>query len=175
MSQTHEHLVVILSSMEVELAGLIGAKRRSISLMHQRESRRDFTRCGIENDIEAVAAEMSVAKALNIYPEWSTTDKAVPRFDLTYRRVRIDVKSTQYLNGNLLIPKLQDNRIYVLVRGQIPKYQIVGFIHGLSVKTKGAWTNQSHIPCWTVPANNLSDITILKGRKEENDEKASND
>lgn len=156
---------VSLSAAEVEIARLIGAKRREISLRYERETRRDFTPSGIDNDIEAAAAEMCVAKALNIYPEWSPTEGEVPKFDLKWRyhgeglpACSIDVKSTKYLNGNLLVPNLREDHIYFLVRGKIPNYEIVGFLPGHLVKIKGQYVEQTYIPCWSVKADLLYPI-----------------
>ena|GEM_PF-6286032 len=154
---------ITLSATEMEIAGFIGAKRRAASITHKWTTTRDFTDSGIGNDVEAVAAEMAVAKALNIYPEWSPSDgsKAVPSFDLKWHALIIDVKSTTYSNGNLLIPKLEPSRIYTLVRGSIPKYEIVGFIHSDAVKSTGQYTNQSYKSCWTVKANRLNPISRI--------------
>ena len=166
MSESNEPSWITLSDTEMEIAGFIGAKRRSVSIKRKWSSTRDFTDSGITNDIEAVAAEMAVAKTLNIYPEWSPSDgtRAVPGFDLKWNTTPLDVKSTKHLDGNLLIPKLHtDVRWYVLVRGQIPLYEIVGWIPAAQVKVRGTWTEQSHKPCWTVEAGKLLPITTLKG------------
>ena len=157
-----EQLKVSLSATEVEIARIIGGKRREISLRYERATRRDFTPSGIDNDIEAVAAEMCVAKALNIYPEWSPTKGEVPKFDLHWETRALDIKSTQYANGNLLIPNLRENCIYVLVRGKLPNYEVVGFIPGHLVKSKGQYLNQTYIPCWTIKAEQLYPLSFVR-------------
>lgn len=148
---------VVLSRTECRVAELIGRKRREISLLYDRKgTRRDFTPSGINNDIEASAAEMAVAKCLNIYPEWSPTEGEVPRFDLHWAGHPVDVKSTQRADGNLLIPYLNKSLIYVLVRGTMPTYQVIGYIEGARVPQLGEWrADMAHQPCWFVPADKL--------------------
>ena len=150
--------IVKLSQTECQLAELIGRKRREISLRYDRKvTRRDFTPSGINNDIESSAAEMAVAKLLNIYPEWSPTAGEVPRFDLRWNGRKVDVKSTQLPDGNLLIPYLDKALIYFLVRGSMPTYKIIGCIEGERVPWAGRWREDlGHIPCWFVPADKLN-------------------
>lgn len=151
--------IVILSQTECLLADLIGRKRREISLKYGRETRQDFTPSGINNDIEAAAAEMAVAKLINLYPEWSPTAGEVPRFDLRWNGHRVDVKSTQQACGNLLIPYLDESLIYFLVRGPMPTYKVMGYIEGDRVPYAGRWREDlGHIPCWFVPASQLHEV-----------------
>jgi hypothetical protein len=153
---------ITLSPTEVEIAHLVGRRRRDISLLYGRNNtRHDFTPSGIDNDIEAVAAEMCVAKALNVYPEWSPTEGEVPRFDLKWKDHPINVKSTQYPNGNLLIPDLLESSLYFLVRGKLPHYDIAGYIPGDQVKLKGEYLKQTYRPCWTIKTGQLYSLDIL--------------
>lgn len=154
--------IVILSQTECQLAELIGRKRREISLKYDRgETRRDFTPSGINNDIESSAAEMAVAKLLNIYPEWSPTAGEVPRFDLRWSGRKVDVKSTQRANGNLLIPYLDESLIYFLVCGTMPTYKIIGCIEGDRVPYAGTWREDLGLqPCWFVPAGELQGVLV---------------
>jgi len=150
---------VILSQAECEIAELIGRKRREISLMYGRDTRRDFTTDGIRNDIESSAAELAVAKHLNIYPEWSPTAGEVPRFDLRWRGMRLDVKSTSRPDGNLLIPRLDESLIYFLVCGDMPKKEIIGSLSGDLVPECGQWReDMPHGACWFVPADKLNQL-----------------
>ena len=152
---------VMLSQTECQLAELIGRKRREISLKYDRkETRQDFTPSGITNDIEASAAEMAVAKLLNIYPEWSPTVGKVPRFDLRWNGHPVDVKSTQRADGNLLIPYLDESLIYFLVCGTMPTYKVMGYLEGDRVPWAGRLREDlGHIPCWFVPASQLQEVS----------------
>ena len=151
---------VMLSQTECQLAELIGRKRREVSLKYdRRETRRDFTPSGINNDIESSSAEMAVAKLLNIYPEWSPTAGEVPRFDLRWNGRKVDVKSTQRPDGNLLIPYLNEELIYFLVCGATPQYRVIGYIQGERVPWAGRWREDlGHTPCWFVPASQLQEV-----------------
>jgi hypothetical protein len=148
---------VILSKAECEIAEMIGRKRREISLMHGRQTRRDFTPDGIRNEIESSAAELAVAKYLNIYPEWSPTEGEVPRFDLRLRDIRLDVKSTDRPDGNLLIPNLDKSILYFLVCGEMPVKNVIGCLKGELVPERGVWReDMPHLPCWFVPAGKMN-------------------
>lgn len=101
---------------------------------------------------------MAVAKYLNIYPEWQPTPGAVPRFDLTWNGQKLDVKSTQRPDGNLLIPYLEEYLLYVLVCGQMPEYRILGKIRGKEVTIIGRWTPLEYKGCWLIPADKLEPL-----------------
>jgi len=151
--------IVVLSQPECQIATYVGNLRRKISLTYGREdTRRDFTSNGFRNDVEAVAAEMAVAKQLNIYPEWSPTPGHVPNFDLAWNGQKVDVKSTQRPDGNLLIPHLDGELLYVLVCGQMPHYRILGKIRGSEVPVAGRWVALKHTACWLVPADKLEPL-----------------
>lgn len=152
--------IVILSQPERRIAAYIGQLRREISLGYGRKTRRDFTPDGFKNDVEAVAAEMAVAKCLNIYPEWSPTPGAVPRFDLTWHGQEIDVKSTQQSDGNLLIPNLFEHLVYVFVCGSMPRYRILGKIRGREVPIAGRWVTIKYKSCWLVPPDKLEPLEV---------------
>jgi len=150
--------VVILSKPECRIATYIGRLRREISVAYERKTRRDWTPDGFRNDVEAAAAEMAVAKYLNIYPEWQPTPGAVPRFDLTWNGQRLDVKSTQRQDGNLLIPYLLTHLLYVLVCGQMPQYRILGKIRGVEVPLAGRWVTMKPKACWLIPPEKLEPL-----------------
>ena len=152
-------LHITLSEAECSIARFIGEKRREISLRYQRDTRRDFTNNGLENDIESTAAELAVAKLLNIYPEWSPTPGKVPKFDLLWRGNRVDVKNTDREDGNLLIPFLDESLIYFLVCGKMPRKNIGGCLSGDLVPSRGRWREDlPHQPCWFVPADRLNKL-----------------
>lgn len=150
---------VVLSQPECRIATYVGGLRRDISLTYDRkQTRRDFTPDGFRNDVEAVAAEIAVAKYLNVYPEWSPTPGHVPSFDLAWNGQKIDVKSTQRLDGNLLIPELDEELLYILVCGTMPQYRILGKIRGSEVPVTGRWVILKHTACWLVPADKLEPL-----------------
>ena len=150
--------IIKLSPVEIKIARYIGELRRIISLWNNRQTRHDFTPDGPRNDIEAVAAEMAVAKYLNVYPDWSPTKGEVPKFDLQWQGKRVDVKSTRHPNGNLLIPDLNKNLIYFLVQIQLPQFLLIGKIDGFKVNTVGEWVDMPYRPCWVVKSDLLEGL-----------------
>ena len=73
-------------------------------------------------------SEVAVAKMLNLYPD---TDVEKPGlFDLVLGGKKVEVKTTNYVRGNLLVPiyKLTDRAdIYILTVSQVPVFTAVGF------------------------------------------------
>lgn len=152
--------VITLSPAECKIADYIGRLRRAISLKYDRkDTRHNFTSHGLKNDIEAAGAELAVAKLLNVYPEWSPTPGAVPRFDLRWHGKQVDVKSTQASKGNLLIPYLDKSAVYILARGSMPGYEIAGCIDGKRVPEVGRWEELEHHACWLVLTEYLEPVT----------------
>jgi len=73
-------------------------------------------------------SEVAVAKMLNLFPD--TNVKKLGLFDLILGGKRIEVKTTNYIRGNLLVPiyKLADRAdIYILTVSQTPVFTAVGF------------------------------------------------
>jgi hypothetical protein len=81
-------------------------------------------------DIQAAAAELAVAKALNRY--WVA---GVNTYTMPDVGRNIEVRCTKYPNGKLAIrDRDQDDRPFVLVRGIIPTFEIVGWIYARDAK-----------------------------------------
>lgn len=155
-------VIVTLTKVECEIAEIIGHIRRQISLERQRTTRRNFTDDGLNNDIESSAAELAVAKYLNIYPEWSPTAAAVPKFDLSWRGIKLDVKSTKRITGNLLIDDLDRTVTYILACGTRPNFTLKGYLEGERVPKLGIWrTDMPCLPCWFVSADKLNPLQKL--------------
>ena len=82
-----------------------------------------------ENDREGFGGEIAYCKLVNLYPDLDT-NLSTPDYDcISYNGEKIDVKTTKYRNGHLIVPV---NKIthpadkYVLVTGEFPVYNIVG-------------------------------------------------
>lgn len=82
-------------------------------------------------DLEGIAGEMVVCRAMNLYPDTDIDLVDLPKYDLlTHKNNKVDVKTTKYRNGRLLATKkkkIEDCDIYVLVVGEFPSYDIVGW------------------------------------------------
>ena len=73
-------------------------------------------------------SEVAVAKMLNLYPDTDMTKHGL--FDLVLGGRNVEVKTTNYVRGNLLVPayKLADRAdIYILTVSQVPVFTAVGF------------------------------------------------
>lgn len=83
-----------------------------------------------ETDLNGVGAEMAFGKFRNLYPDFSITPRSGGSDFVDPQRGEIDIKSTKYKNGALLVnPKKMGGKtgVYVLVAGEIPEYNIVGY------------------------------------------------
>jgi hypothetical protein len=78
-------------------------------------------------EINGLGGEIAVAKALNLYPDINTED--ISRFDILLPNgKKLEIKTTEYPHGKLIVRKKNAADIYVLVTGVIPDYTIVGYI-----------------------------------------------
>ena len=81
-----------------------------------------------ETDLEGAASELAAAKILNVWPDLDPSKSSV--HDFTFRGYTIDVKTTKYQTGRLLLPLYKKNKAcdyYVLMIGSFPKYKCIGF------------------------------------------------
>ena len=141
---------VVLSSTECLIAKFVGNQRNRLSLRTKINMRRDIDQEDEEMNIQAVGAEMAVAKHLNVYPEFSPSEGKLPDFDMVWNGKKVDVKRNHLWDGDLLIPKLNPERFYILACGSLPKYHIIGGLLGAEVPKVGQWVELSKGPCWRV-------------------------
>jgi len=81
-----------------------------------------------ETELEGVASELAAAKILNVWPDLDTSKASVE--DFTFRGYTIDVKTTKYHAGRLLLPLYKKDKAcdyYILMIGSFPKYKCMGF------------------------------------------------
>lgn len=81
-----------------------------------------------ETDLQGVAGEMIVAKAYNVFPDFSDVPGT---YDLVLGSHKIEVKTTRHEDGHLQldVTKCRANAgdVYVLVIGTFPKLRIAGW------------------------------------------------
>jgi len=81
-------------------------------------------------DLNGVGGELAACKALGVYPDLEIGPRS-GGFDLITRRgYKADVKTTTRRDGRLLAfldKKPEDSDIYILVVGEMPEYEIVGW------------------------------------------------
>jgi len=127
---------IILNEGEIELARITAEALEKYSLDHgyatklKRDERSHF-----ELHFQGLGAEFAVAKVLNIYPDLSSD---YSKIDLVWNDKTINVKSTKYPYGKLLVPDYQGRTAdwYILVTGEMPEYTIRGVVHADEVFRK---------------------------------------
>tara|TARA_R110000868_G_scaffold91428_1_gene253513 strand:+ start:53 stop:547 length:495 start_codon:yes stop_codon:yes gene_type:complete len=101
-----------------------------------------------ETDLEGIAGELVVCKALNLYPDTEIDLVDLPKFDLlTAKGNTVDVKTTKYLSGRMLATmkkRVEDCNIYVLVVGTFPSYRIAGWCKAEELLKKENIINLGH-------------------------------
>lgn len=121
--------LVTLDLWEYEIASLVGTKR---TVAAQRYGRQHKVPQTVADDdlirhICGAAAEIAVGKFLGRYPFMGEYDPA-----LADVHPDIEVRQTKYATGGLIIRPGLDHaeRPYVLVRGQPPVFEVVGWMKG---------------------------------------------
>jgi hypothetical protein len=123
--------------------------------------------------MQSAGAEKAVGKRLNI--DWhasiNTFHDGVAdvggRIEVRYRRKRkrpLDHQEEEEEESPDLIVREDDHedRAYVLVRGALPKYEIVGWIWGRDAKRPEFWKNPGgHEPAFFVPEEHLRPVSEL--------------
>jgi hypothetical protein len=127
---------IVLTEIEIALARLASDAITQYSESHNYDNtkKRD-ERSSNELFYQGFGAELAVAKVLNIYPDMSSD---YSEYDLLWEGKTINVKSTKYPNGRLLIPEFQGRTAdwYILVTGEMPEYIIRGVAHADEVFRK---------------------------------------
>ena len=150
---------VTLEWYECEQAIYVGARRESEALRQDIKAPQYSEQSSIENHMQSAGAERAVAKRLNL--DWhasiNTFHQGIPdvggAIEVRYRRKKWDLP---------VRVKDHDDRFYVLVRGELPKYEIVGWIQGKQAKQPQFWKNPgNHEAAWFVPEDQLRPVAEL--------------
>jgi hypothetical protein len=101
-----------------------------------------------QTDLEGIGGEIAVCKLFGVYPDTETELTELPKHDLVTKKGNTcDVKTTKYKNGKLLAArtkKLNDVDIYVLVVGQFPEYNVIGWAYSHELIKDENLTNLGH-------------------------------
>ena len=119
---------VVLNSNEQKIAVLIAEQRYKTNREKGIKNRKAGSQSTYQTEVEGVGGELAFGKAFNLYPDFSTTRGD---YDLKIADTTIDVKTTHYFTGRLIVPttkNISDCDVYVLVVGEIPNYTIVGWL-----------------------------------------------
>ena len=119
---------VVLNSNEQKIAVLIAEQRYKTNREKGIKNRKAGSQSTYQTEVEGVGGELAFGKSFNHYPDFSTTRGD---YDLKIADTTIDVKTTHYFTGRLIVPttkKISDCDVYVLVVGEMPNYTIVGWL-----------------------------------------------
>lgn len=154
---------VTLTPEEMLQASVTGARRRILALEQGRKDRYGWGNMdywGI--DIEGCLAELAAAKAMGLY--WGgISDSARDEGDIN----GIEVRSTKYKKGSLILhPDDPDERVFILVVGAAPEYNVAGWIRAKHGKKDKWWQErQKGRPCYFVPQDALKDVSTTPRKK----------
>lgn len=149
---------VTLTWYEQQIAGLCGLMRAVDSLRRGRR-RALFSGADLdENDIQAAGAEMAVAKLFNRYWRAGVDTPALPDVGMKF-----EVRRTASHRALLVRDSDHDDRRYVMVRGSLPSFEVVGWMLGSDAKRE-CWKRNPNGDgdCYLVPED-----ALVKIREEE--------
>jgi len=114
---------------------------------------------GLKILIDGIAAEMAIARLLNIYPLTMTGEVKI--HDLIKDGMTIDVKNAYGRNHGLLVPKHKFDEgktcdIYILTIGEMPHFEFKGFAFSQQVFTKENITDLGYGPTYLLDQWKLS-------------------
>lgn len=110
-------------------------------------------------DLEGLAAELAFCRLLNVYPDLDIGHR--PSFDARYGTVTIDVKSTTYPHGRLLVRATKQPHPadwYALVTGTFPgPYRLAGLFPASLLFTDRYLMDLGHGPTYVIQQHQLYD------------------
>jgi hypothetical protein len=145
---------VSLTPQELRLAATCGVERRLSAMEKGRQGAHGFDRddfWGI--DIEGLAAEWAVAKALGVY-----YSPVVGHLDTDEGDVipGVQVRSSKHAAAHLLMHKTDhDEHRFILVTGACGHYRIAGWVYGVEGKEDRFWREYRGRTAYWVPQNAL--------------------
>jgi hypothetical protein len=146
--------VVVLDRCDIRAACWTGGLRYSESRAYGSSKIPMFqdNRSREHNDIDATGAEIAAAKYLNHY--WIPGVNTSQWPDVS---PNIEVRHTAHRDGKLLLTAQgsKPERPYVLVRGSMPRYEIVGWLYGHEAMRDEWRTTLNGNPVYMVPAEAL--------------------
>jgi hypothetical protein len=127
--------MIILTEYEQNMAKFVGMARynesRKYSLNRSVRGYDASEGVRIQNDIEGAGAEIAVAKSFNVY--WHGSVNVFKDYPDVGRNTQ--VRQTKHKTGRLIITDRDpDDQLFVLVIGEMPTYDIIGFIKGADAK-----------------------------------------
>lgn len=146
---------------EMQQAAACGVSRQIESFRHNAKPKLGYW--SWHSHIEGAAAELAVAKALNIYWPASVNTYKGPDLGLNIQvRLREPSTSSAFQPQLIVRPTDKDSEVFILVVGNSPEFTVAGGIVGLSAKRE-SWLCDpgGRGPAYFVPFNELLDLSQL--------------
>lgn len=159
-----DRVVVTLTTHEIRAAAQAGVDRRIVSAtrLDPRYGASREDPWGL--DIIGALGELVVAKVFDRFPFPDGVEGPDYSGDLGRQ---YEVRSTTRPNGALIVHKGDpDKRPFILVRGQVPTFEIAGWLLGGQAKRTEWWRTDTGRPAYFAPADALAPIRtlVLAGR-----------
>jgi len=74
-----------------------------------------------------LGGELAFCKAFNVFPDVAT-DYPSEHDAVLPNGIKVEIKTTEYKTGKLIVRRMNDADVYVLVTGTFPNYNIIGYI-----------------------------------------------
>jgi len=129
---------VTLNNGEVAIATVIGTMRATTARASGVINKKVGPQTDVKTDVTGFAAELAFCKSQNIHADFTIGPQSLgadctmpdPRSSVPWVNCSVDVKSTAYDTGRLIVPpnkKESGTSLYVLVVGKIPLFKIIGY------------------------------------------------
>lgn len=149
--------MIELSPSEIQIALLVGGICQTESMRQALKNAHGYKGAlGLDIHIEGAAAEMAYCKARGVY--WSA---GVNTFKAADVGRKVQIRSTKLKDGCLIVRESDhDDHYYVLVVGQIPTFEVVGWMLGRDAK-RPEWKRspEGREEAFFVPQNKLKKFT----------------
>jgi hypothetical protein len=150
-------MIVRLDRHEIYQVAFAGIQRQTEALLLGRQHRHGFKGKGWDIHIEGAAAEYAFSKAAG----WFWKSVAHDPKQLAGDVGKAQIRSTDRENGSLIVHKDDPNEAtFVLVVGQIPEFNIAGWIIGKDAKQNEWWRTDTGRPAYFVPQDALKQLNL---------------
>lgn len=122
-----KHTEIELTKYEQKIAEFIAKVRTKSSRASGIKNLKVGPQSDQQTELEGAGSELAAAKILNVWPDLNPDKPAIE--DFIYKNLTVDVKTTKYPNGRLILPLYKKNKAcdyYMLMIGSFPTYKCVG-------------------------------------------------
>lgn len=151
-----------LTPEDLELATKVAEGRKAYSKLkgrfcHEFKSEK-AEKTAMQYEIDGMCGEIAACRFFKVEPDTKVDYDILPNEDLVSNGEGIDVKTTPYYSGKLLVRVDKASHacdVYVLVTGSFPNYRIVGRINKEKVFLKENIKQWQSVMCHTIEQSKL--------------------